>query len=47
VGLKVLERGQKDRERREGQRKKMEEEDEPDPRGLKESQVAMDIIEGQ
>ena len=25
----------------------MEEEDEPEPRGLKEPQVAMDIIEGQ
>jgi hypothetical protein len=34
VGLKVLERGQKDRERREGQRK-MKEEDELDPHGLK------------
>lgn len=44
AGLEVLERkkGNPERQRRE----KMDEEDEPDPRGFKESRVAMDTIEG-
>jgi hypothetical protein len=47
--LRVLETGQGETERRDGG-DKMEpigEEDEPDPRGCKESRAAMDIIEGQ
>ena len=40
--LKVLERRQRDRDG-----EKMEQEDKPDPRGLKEPQVAVDIIERQ